>query len=84
MDPTSRETTEEDVTALAIDIRHLSARQLAALGMAEIAYVKPVVVNGAVAFAIHAADGSPMGIAAEEKVALAAIRQHGLEPALVQ
>jgi len=81
----SRETREENGGALvSVDIRHLSEGQLAALGMTQIAYVKPVVINGARAFAIHAADGSAMGVAADEKVAVAAIRQHGLEPALVQ
>lgn len=68
---------------LTLDIRHLSAGQLAALGMAEVAYVRSVVVNDVSAFAIHAADGTPMGVAADEKVAMAAIRQHGMEPALV-
>ncbi len=80
----SRETREENgVAPVSVDIRHLTEGQLAALGVTQLAYVKPVVINGAKAFAIHAADGSPMGVAAEEKVAIAAIRQHGLEPALV-
>lgn len=68
---------------LTLDIRHLSAGQLAALGMAEVAYVRNVVVSDVPAFAICAADGTPMGVAADEKVAMAAIRQHGMEPALV-
>ncbi len=45
-----------------IDIRHLSTDQLARLGVAQIAYVKSVVVNGEMAFAIHAADGTPMAL----------------------
>jgi hypothetical protein len=36
-----------------------------------------------VAFAIHAADGTPMAIAADREVAVAAIRQHEMVPALV-
>ncbi|MGH7101185.1 MAG: DUF1150 family protein [Acetobacteraceae bacterium] len=74
---------EGRTVVLTLDIRHLSAGQLAALGMAEVAFVKNVVVNDVSAFAIHAADGTPMGVAADEKVAMAAIRQHGMEPALV-
>lgn len=66
------------------DMRHLSEVQLASLGMAEIAYLKPVVVNGTPAFAIHAADGTAMALAADAEVAMAAIRQHGLEPVRVQ
>jgi hypothetical protein len=66
-----------------IDIRHLSEGQLASLGVAEIAYLKPVVVNGTPAFAIHAADGTAMALAGDAEVAMAAIRQHGMEPVRV-
>jgi len=66
-----------------VDIRHISTQQLAQLGMQQIAYVKPVVVNGAAAFAIHAADGTPMAIAGELDVAVAAIVQHEMMPAQV-
>lgn len=67
----------------AIDIRHISTEQLAQLGMQQIAYVKPVVVEGTAAFAIHAADGTPMAIAAGLDVAVAAIMQHEMVPAQV-
>ena len=66
------------------DIRRLSAQQLQALGMTQIAYVKSVVVNGETAFAIHAADGTPMALAGDCEIAFAAIRQHEMMPALVQ
>jgi hypothetical protein len=65
------------------DIRHLSETQLAQLGVSQIAYVRPVVVDGTPAFAIHAADGTPMAVAAERDVAIAAIRQHEMIPASV-
>ncbi len=65
------------------DIRHLSVAQLASLGVSHLAYVKPVVVNGARAFAIHGADGTPMAVAGAEDLAFAAIRQHEMVPALV-
>jgi hypothetical protein len=75
----------DDAAAMtaAIDIRHLSTEQLAQLGMQQIAYVKPVTVNGTSAFAIHAADGTPMAIAAGLDVAVAAIVQHEMVPAQV-
>jgi hypothetical protein len=63
-----------------IDVRHLSEEQLAALGMSHIAYVKPVVVNGVAGFAIHAADGTPMAVAGDRDVAVAAIVQHEMHP----
>lgn len=69
--------------AAPIDIRHLSAEQLQALGMAQMAYVKPVMVDGEAAFAIHAADGTPMALAGDCDVAFAAIRQHEMMPILV-
>ena len=65
------------------DIRNLTQAQLAQLGMADLAYVKPVWMNGATAFAIHAADGSPMAMAADCDLAIAAIVQHEMCPALV-
>ena len=68
---------------VAIDIHHISPEQLALLGMQQIAYVKSVVVNGTPAFAIHAADGTPIAIAEERDLALAAIVQHEMVPALV-
>ena len=67
----------------AIDIRHITTQQLAQLGMQQIAYVKQVVVNGTEAFAIHAADGTPMAIAGGFDVAVAAIVQHEMVPAQV-
>ena len=69
--------------AAVVDIRHISTEQLAQLGMQQIAYVKPVEVNGTTAFAIHAADGTPMAIAAGLDVAFAAIVQHEMVPAQV-
>ena len=58
------------------DVRHLSEQQLAALGVSRIAYVKPVIVNGVQGFAIHAADGTPMAVAGDREVAVAAVMQH--------
>lgn len=66
-----------------VDIRHLSPRQLAQLGVSELAYVKPVLANGTMAFAIHGADGTPMAIAPELDIAMMAIRQHEMVPVLV-
>ena len=62
------------------DIRHLSAEQLGVLGVSHIAYVKPIVLNGERRFAIHAADGTPMAVAGDRDVAIAAILQHEMQP----
>lgn len=65
---------------VAFDVRHLSEQQLAALGVSHIAYVKPVMVNGVQGFAIHAADGTPMAVAGNRDVAIAAVVQHEMLP----
>lgn len=65
------------------DIRHISAEQLAELGVSRIAYVKPVEVDGKQGFAIHAANGAPMALTGDRDVAIAVIVQHEMLPALV-
>ncbi|NGM20163.1 DUF1150 family protein [Roseomonas stagni] len=64
-------------------LRSLSNRDFARLGADHVAYLRPVVMNGAVAFSIHAADGTPIGAAPSASLAAAAIRQHDMEPASV-
>ena len=75
--------TTEQRAAQAIDIRHLSTAQLQALGVSQLAYVKPVIVGGVTAFAIHAADGTQMAVADDCAVAVAAIREHEMVAAMV-
>lgn len=64
-------------------IRRLSPSELGMLGMADLAYIKPVVVDGTEAFAVHAADGTEMAVIADREVAFAVVRQHELEPVSV-
>ena len=61
-------------------IRQMSSRELALFGMQDLAYVKPVIVDGASAFAVHAADGTQVTVLPNREVALATVRQHDLEP----
>jgi hypothetical protein len=68
---------------LNFDVRHLSEEQLASLGVSHIAYLKPVMVNGVQGFAIHAADGTPMAVAGDREVAVAAVMQHEMLPLYV-
>ncbi len=74
---------EQAAMATLVDIRHISSEQLAQLGLQQIAYVKPVVINGTACFAIHAADGTPMAVAGDRDVAFAAISQHEMVAAQV-
>ena len=66
-----------------IDVRQITPDQLQRLGLSQLAYVKPVMMNGAAMFAIHGADGSPMALAENRNVALAAIAEHEMIPTLV-
>ncbi len=72
-----------DVGGDILDIRKLTQAQLMQLGMAQLAYVKSVWMDGTTAFAIFAADGSPMAVAADCELAMQAIVQHEMIPALV-
>ena len=71
------------VPGTVLDIHHISAAQLASLGREEIAFVKPVMTENGPAFAIHAADGTPMAIASNASLAAAAIIQNDMVPTLV-
>lgn len=75
--------THDDSGTVILDVRNLSPADLGRLGLQEMAYVKPVVVNGTHAFAIHAADGTPMAVAQDRSIAIAAILQHEMVLALV-
>ena len=57
-----------------------SAHAFLQWGVDEVAYVRPMVNDGQIVFAIHRADGQRLGIAASGNLALAAIIQNDLEP----
>jgi hypothetical protein len=61
-------------------IRQMSSRELALFGMQDLAYVKPVLVDGVTAFAVHAADGTQITVLPDRDIAVATVRQHDLEP----
>jgi hypothetical protein len=53
---------------------------LANLGQAVVAYVRPVPSPTGVQFTIHAADGQILGVAPDQSAALGAIIANGLRP----
>ncbi len=61
----------------------LTAADLENWGVNVVAYVKKVEVEGGPAYAIHAANGEPLGLAGSRDVAFAGLRQNDLEPASV-
>ena len=65
-------------------LRQLSAKELGLLGMNDVAvHVKPIVEDGATAFAVHAADGTRMAVIANRDLAFAVVRQNDMEPVSV-
>ncbi len=77
---TTEKETAGTITKTRLDVRHLTPLEFARLGVSEIAYVKPVMVEGNPAFAIHGADGAPLAVTANREVALAAIIEHEMVP----
>jgi hypothetical protein len=58
----------------------MSDADLAVLGLADVAYLRAVVIDGQPGFAVHAANGNRLGIAPTREIARAFIRQQELEP----
>lgn len=65
-------------------LRRLSAQDFLSFGVQQIAYIRPVEMNGIPAFAIHAADGTPLAFHADENTARAITRQNDMEPVTLQ
>jgi hypothetical protein len=61
-------------------LRGLSARDFMALGMRQIAYVKPVALPDRTAFVVHAADGTPLSVHDDAPDALLTARHNDLTP----
>jgi hypothetical protein len=63
--------------------RPLSPKDFAAFGLDLLAYIKPITVDGAPGFAIHAADGTPLTVVSGRETAVATVRRHEMEPVSV-
>ncbi len=61
-------------------LRTLSAGDFMALGMRQIAYVKPVTApDGSIAFVVHAADGTPLSVHGDAPDAVLTARSNDLQ-----
>jgi len=58
----------------------MSPTDFAAIGLNQIAFVKPTVVEGEAAFAVHGADGTPLAVVKDRDLAFAVVRQNDMEP----
>lgn len=61
-------------------LQNLTPAQWAASLLNQVAYIKAVEAEGAMAYAIYAADGTQLGLSSDRETAFAAVRQHELEP----
>jgi hypothetical protein len=61
-------------------LRSLSSQDFLSLGLSQVAYVRSLEQDGDSYYAIYAADGTQMAVLASQDAALAAIRQHDMEP----
>jgi hypothetical protein len=61
----------------------MSAHDFAMWGLQDVAYIRPIHVEGSVAWAICAADGTGIAVAQERDLAFAAALQNDLEPVSV-
>lgn len=65
-------------------LRQLSAQDFLALGVQQLAYIRPVIIDGAKVYSIHAADGTQLAIHDDEIAAMALTRENALQPLSVQ
>ena len=61
-------------------IVRLAAQDFKTLGLEQLAYVKPVMMDGKATYVVYAADGTEIAVMANREIACAAVRQHDLEP----
>jgi hypothetical protein len=61
----------------------LSARDLGSFGIEDMAYVKIVTIDGQRLHSIHAADGTPLTVVGDRKLAFATVSQHDMQPVSV-
>jgi len=60
--------------------RHMSVDDFALYGADELAYIKPVIIDGTTKFAIYAADGQVLAFIEGRALADATVRQNDMEP----
>ncbi|CDG34141.1 MULTISPECIES: DUF1150 family protein [Acetobacteraceae] len=64
--------------------RTMTGAELRDWGMKEVAYFRTITHEGATLVAIHAADGTPVGIAEDEDSAVDAILEQDMVPTFLQ
>jgi hypothetical protein len=80
--------TEMEKPTRHIQYRAIPPADFAALGVQQLAYIKPIIVDvekGSMShgYAVCAADGTQMAVLPSREVAMAAVLQHDMEPVSV-
>jgi hypothetical protein len=73
----------DKTTPISPSVHPLTAADLELWGVNTVAYVKTIKTEEGAAYAIHAANGEPLGMAGSRDVAFAGLRQNDLEPVSV-
>ncbi|MBI1326605.1 MAG: DUF1150 family protein [Alphaproteobacteria bacterium] len=63
-----------------LSLKTITTQDFLRLGVAEVAYIKPLQVIGHTLYAVHAADGTPLAMAETPAAAAVLARQNELEP----
>lgn len=66
-----------------IEDKVMTPNDLMVLGIQDVAYIKPVIIDGEDAFAIYSADGQELGYADGRDLAFATVRHNDMEPVSV-
>jgi hypothetical protein len=72
-----------DIAGTHQSLKNISLRDFLNFGVQQIAYIRPVRVENKVAYAIHAADGTPLSVMESMDTAIIVVRHNELEPATV-
>jgi hypothetical protein len=64
-------------------LKSLTKQDFLNFGMQQVAYIRPVRVQNRKAYAIHAADGTPLSVMDTIDTAVIAVRHNDLEPVTV-
>lgn len=64
-------------------LKAISSKEFLDFGKEDIAYVRPVKIDGQKLFAIHAADGTPLSIMQNKREAVMVVEKNDMEAATV-
>lgn len=67
-----------DLDSKFIDLKTISLQDFLNLGMRDIAYIRPVILDEREVFAVHAADGTPLSVLENFTDAVMAVHQNDL------